>query len=175
MATAAPARAVDVPVGDKQRLTLDISNTTEGGYHFDNRNSAPIDPKNPTLTPSQRVDDHYGEWLNRLQVRAFLWKFNAGLRVDSALFFGTLSRSGARDLIDKELGPFGHPSDLALENRFAEELHSRYGTLLPGNVRGVVYPSKLWVGFKNEWIEASVGDFYLHLGRGVTVSVAQFV
>jgi hypothetical protein len=163
---ARPSRAVDVPIGDK-RLTLDISNTTELGYHFDNRNSAPIDLANPTLAPSQYIDDNYGDWFNRLQIRAFYWKLNAGVRLDSALFFRTLSRPGVQTLIRDKLGK----DYLALENRFNEELHSHYGARLPGDVRALVYPSKLWVGFKNEWVDATLGDYYLQLGRGLVFSV----
>ncbi len=163
---AATARAIDVPIKDKT-LTLDVSNTTEVGYHFDNRNTSPIDPRAPTLTPAQRIDDNYGEWFNRLQVRAFYWKVSAGLRLDSALFFHTLSRSRVQDLIRGELGR----DDLALENRFDEELHSHFGQALPGGGRGVVYPSKLWLGFKNDLVDVTAGDFYLQLGRGLVFSV----
>ncbi len=168
----ARAEAVDVPVGDKT-LSVDVSNTTEGGYHFHNRqiDLNPIDPNSPTLVPSQRILQSYGEWFNRLQVRAFYGKFSLGARLDSAMFFGTLTPEGVQRLIQTELGPYGHGSDLALENRFLEELHSRFGQNLGNGTRGLLYPAKLWLGFKNEWIDATLGDFYLQLGRGLTFSV----
>ncbi len=163
---ASSAAAIDVPVGG-QSLTLDVSNTSDLGYHFDNRNTPPIDPKNPTLAPLQRVDDDYGDWFNRLQVRAFYRKISLGFRLDSAVFFNTLDRGDVQRLIRERLGR----DDLALENRFGEELQSHFGAPLAGGGRGVVYPSKFWLGYKNDWLETTVGDFYQQLGRGLVLSV----
>lgn len=162
----ASASAIDVPVG-KDSITLDVSNTSDVGYHFNNRNTAPIDPKNPTIAPLSRLDDDYGDWFDRLQVRAFYKKFSFGLRLDSAVFFHLLDREGVQDYIREKLGR----DDLALENRFGEELHSHFGAPLPGGARGVLYPSKLWLGYKNDWLEATLGDFYLQFGRGLVLSV----
>lgn len=159
VATASPARAVDIEnVGD-ETLTLDISNTTELAYHFDNRNDAPVDPTNLTLIPGEHVDDKYGEWLNRLYVRAFYWRLSFGLRLDSAVFIDPLSRSDAQELIVSELGR----PDLNLENSFARELHSRYSH--------IVYPAKLWLSYSQPGFEATVGDYYAQLGRGLVFSV----
>ena|GEM_PF-336691 len=160
------ALAFDVPIG-KDAITLDVSNTSDVGYHFDNRNTAPLDPKNPTIAPLNRLDDDYGDWFDRLQVRGFYKKLSFGLRVDSAVFFRLLDRQGVQEFIREKLGR----DDLALENRFGEELHSHFGQLLPGGARGLVYPSKLWLGYKNDWLEATVGDFYQQLGRGLILSV----
>jgi hypothetical protein len=153
------AQAVDIPEVGDETLTIDISNTSELRYHFDNRNNAPVDPANPRLEPSQLVDDNYGEWLNRLYLRSYYWKFSLGLRLDSAVYFNTLDRQGAQDLVSDELG-YGN---LDLENRFNRDLHTRYSSL--------VYPAKLWIGFKHKWIEATAGDFYEQLGRGLVFSV----
>jgi hypothetical protein len=166
---AGAARAVDVSVppcevdpktGEEtcETLTIDISNTTEIGYHFDNRNVTTGDTPT-TLKPEEHVDDNYGEWLNRLYLRLFYWKLSLGARVDSAVYFATLDRQDAQDLIVEQLGA----PRLTLENAFAGELHSRYTS--------VVYPSKLWLGFKHEGFEATVGDFYEQLGRGLVFSV----
>ncbi len=163
---ASPTLAIDVPVGG-QSVTLDVSNTSDVGYHFDNRNTAPLDPKNPTLGPLQRIDDNYGDWFDRLQVRAFYRKFSLGLRLDSAVFYHTLDRTDVQKLVRERLGR----DDLALENRFGEELHSHFGAELPGGGRGVIYPSKFSLGYKNDWLDATAGDFYQQLGRGLVLSV----
>lgn len=160
------ASAIDVPVGD-DTLTLDVSNTSDVGYHFDNRNTAPLDPNNPTITPLNRLDDDYGDWFNRLQVRAFYKKVSFALRVDGALFFNTLDREGVQSLIRERLGR----DDLALENRFGAELQSHFGQPLPGGGRGVLYPSKISVGYKADFLDATLGDFYQQLGRGLILSV----
>jgi len=159
VATGSSARAVDIPDVGGETLTLDISNTTELAYHFDNRNDTPIDAATQSLNPTQYVDDRYGEWLNRLYLRAFYWRFSLGIRLDSAVYMGTMSRQDAQDLIVDKLGA----PDLALENRFGRELHSRYAP--------VVYPAKLWLGYSQPGLEATVGDFYAQLGRGLVFSV----
>ena len=159
MLLAGRARAIDFQDVGGETLTLDVSNTSELSYHFDNRNDAPIDATTQTLTPSQYVDDKYGEWLNRLHVRLFYWRFSFGLRLDSAVYIAPLSREGAQQLIVDKLG---HP-DLDLENRFGRELHSRFGS--------VIYPAKLWLGYAQPGMEATLGDFYAQLGRGLVLSV----
>jgi hypothetical protein len=157
--TLAPdAQAVDFDDVGGEHLTVDISNTTALAYRFDNRNETNL--AGQTLTPIQLVDDNYGEWLNRLYIRARYWKFSVGLRLDSAVFFHTFDRQRARDLIEERLGP---PGNLQLENQFAREMHTRYTTM--------IYPAKLWVGFKHKRYEATLGDFYMQLGRGLVFSV----
>jgi hypothetical protein len=155
-----PPCETDPDTGEEtcETLTIDISNTTEIGWHFDNRNVTTGELPT-TLKPEEHVDDHYGEWLNRLYLRLFYWKLSLGARVDSAVYFATLDRQDAQDLIVQELGA----PRLTLENAFAAELHSRYTSL--------VYPAKLWLGFKHEGFEATVGDFYEQLGRGLVFSV----
>lgn len=150
--------AVELPKVGGKPLTLDISNTTELLYHFDNRNHNQ-DPNKQSLRPNNWVDDNYVEWLNRVYVRSHYGKVSFGLRLDSAVYGRTLTRQQVQDLIIEELGR----SDLALENSFARELHGRYTNLL--------YPAKLWLRFRHKGFEATVGDFYAHVGRGLVLSV----
>jgi hypothetical protein len=153
---ASRAAAVEIEDVGGETLTIDISNTTEVGYHFDNRN---VTTTAGTLLPNQHVDDDYFEWLNRLYVRSYYWKVSFGLRLDSAVYAATLDRQAVQELIVDELGA----PDLDLENQFARELHTRYTNL--------VYPAKLWLGFKHDWFEVTAGDFYQQLGRGMVFSV----
>lgn len=153
------ARAVDIEDVGGETLSIDISNTSELGYHFDNRNDTPVGGATQTLIPSQRVDDRYGEWLNRLNVRLFYWRLSLGLRLDSVVYLDPLDRTQAQELIVEELGR----PDLELENRFGRELHSRFSP--------VVYPAKLWLGYSQPGLDATLGDFYAQLGRGLVFSV----
>ena len=52
VAFAGQAQAIDIPEVGDETLTIDISNTTELRYHWDNRNDAPVDPASPTLVSS---------------------------------------------------------------------------------------------------------------------------
>lgn len=151
------ARAIDIPEVGGETLTIDVSNTTQFAYRFNNRNSTSLGTGN--LAPEQFVDDDYGEWLNQLYVRSYYWKVSFGMRLDSAVWFNQLNRGEAQQFIIDELGA----PDLQLEERFARELHSRYNNF--------IYPAKLWLGFKHKRFEATVGDFYSHLGRGLVFSV----
>lgn len=159
MTVAPAARAVDIYDVGGETLTLDISNTTELAYRFDNRNDPPVDATNQTLQPAKYVDDEYGEWLNRLYLRAYYWRLSFGLRLDSAVYLAPLSRADAQELIVNELGS----PNLDLENTFARELHSRYSH--------VVYPAKLFLSYSEPGLEATAGDFYAQLGRGLVFSV----
>jgi hypothetical protein len=156
MLVAPRARAVDFEDVGGEPLTLDITNTSILGYHFDNRN---VTTGPNALLPSQHVDDNYGDWFNQLYLRLYYWKMSLGVRLDSAVFFNTLDRQGAQDLVIAELGA----PDLGLENDVSRELHARYSQL--------VYPAKLWIGFKHEGLDVTAGDFYQQLGRGLVFSV----
>jgi hypothetical protein len=150
------AAAVEIENVGGEPLTIDITNTTALGYHFDNRN---VTSAAGALVPNQLVDDNYGEWFNQLYVRLFYWKLSLGVRLDSAVFFRTLDRQDTQDLVIEQLGA----ADLGLENQLNRELNSRYTNL--------VYPAKLWLGFKHDALEVTAGDFYQQLGRGMVFSV----
>ena len=150
------AAAVEIAdVGD-ETLRIDISNTSTIAYRFDNRNSR---SESQRLRPERRVDDNYGEWLNRLYLRNYYGDFSLGVRLDSAIYFNTMTRLQAQQLVVEELGR----PNLDRENGFGRELHSRFTNL--------IFPSKLWLGYKHKWLQVTVGDFYAQLGRGLVFSV----
>ena len=97
---AGEALAVDIPDVGGETLTLDISNTSEIAYHFDNRNITT--EGTGTLKPEEHVDDNYGEWINRLYLRSYYWKFSLGVRLDSAVYFNTLDREDIQQLVIDE-------------------------------------------------------------------------
>ena len=93
VAVASNARALDVPGPKGEPIGLDVTNTTVVDYRWDNRNN-----QRDSFNPRPIVDDHYGEWIDRLNVQATWWRFRVGLRVDSAVYFLTPSRNDAQRL-----------------------------------------------------------------------------
>ncbi len=149
--TAAPAAAIDVPNVGGKPMAVDIVNTAAAVYHFDNRND---DPR----YASRYLDDHYGEILDRLDAQISWWRLQLGARIDAALYVGRPAATSA-DLQQKILD-----DEVLFEiNDARRELHSRY--------RNTVYPAKLWVTYTQAGIEATAGDFYAQLGRGLVFSV----
>lgn len=158
----ASAGAVEVPDVAGEPMLIDITNTAVGNYRFDNRND--------NADPSQlddvgtRVDDFYGEWLDRLNIQATWWRLRASVRVDAATFIGSLSRLDAKELAYESVAPdaTGHDkNDYA--NRYLRDLNTRF--------LNTYYPSKLSLGYTQPGIDATLGDFYVQLGRGLVFSV----
>jgi hypothetical protein len=126
--------------------TLDVTNTGALSYHFDNRNG-------------YLNDDNYGELVDHLNLQANWWRLTVGVRLDSSLYFDTVSRSEARARASAD-----SPVDRnETTNGDLSDLHSRY--------LRTVYPAKLWVGYNQPGLDVTLGDFYAQLGRGLVLSV----
>lgn len=154
----APAQAIDIPNVGGETMRVLLTNTSEVAYRFDNRDDNNAGTN--VLVPQNVVNDNYLESYNRLYARVDYWKFRLGVRLDSAVYALELDRQGVQDLVQDRLG---EPGNLSLENRLNQELHSRYTDL--------IYPAKLNLRFKHKRFEATLGDFYVHLGRGMVFSV----
>lgn len=152
------AHAIDIPDVGGETMRVLLTNTSEVAYRFDNRDDN--NAGTAVLVPQNVVNDNYFEFYNRLYARVDYWKFRASVRLDSAVYAQELDRQGVQDLIRDRIGEAG---DLSLENRLNRELHSRYTDL--------IYPAKLSLRFKHKRFEATLGDFYVHLGRGMVFSV----
>jgi hypothetical protein len=151
------ARALEINNVVGQTLTIDITNTSILNYHFDNRNLNLTDPVTV-------LDDKYGEWLNRLNVQVGYWRFRAGVRLDTAMYFNVLPFDDVPAKVDELVTRDTSSSDRNNRvNDFYRELNTRYVN--------TYYPSKLFVGYKQPGIDATVGDFYVQLGRGLVFSV----
>jgi hypothetical protein len=150
------ARAADVQVAGKP-LEIDVTNTSILNHHFDNENTQP-------KTPATRDDDNYNEWINRFNLQLSYWRFSAAVRFDSYLA-SRLSDSDITTLVQKDVATTAATSadQLALTNAYKFDLNTKY---LP-----TFYPSKLWITYQQPGIEATVGDFYVQLGRGLVFSV----
>lgn len=160
LGVAAPAHAIEVEDVGGEALVIDVTNTAAVAYRFDNRNDAAIG----TPAATTIVDDNYGEWLDRFNLQLYWWRLRAGLRLDSALFFAKTTRDEARDFAAEQLGPDStSPERNAYATSIFRDLHTRF--------RNTYYPSKLFFGYTAPGFEATAGDFYAQLGRGLVFSV----
>ena len=145
---------------------LDVTEASSVAFNVDNRNLG------NSAAVERLADDNWGLWYNRLNVQANWKKWQAGLRLDSALFFASpspadiglelleLRRGGNLD------GPFtpDEANFFVLKTLEAgEELSNRYINW--------VYPAKYYVGYTTPDVELTAGDFYAQLGRGLVLSV----
>lgn len=160
----APQGALAFGIGDEKKgeqFQLDITNSAYFTYRFDNRNAA----EQGEVPPTTIVDDTYGEWLDRFNIKGSYKKFSASIRLDTATFFDATPS-------DTELYEFAlsraRPGETGAEswnyvNSFKRELNTRF--------RNAYYPSKISGSFNTAGLELSLGDFYAQLGRGLVFSV----
>ncbi len=162
----APAAALETPNLGGKPVVIDSPNTAVTTYHFNNRNDSDLNP------PTQ-VDDNYGEFLDRLNIQGSWGRFRLGVRLDTAVYFHTVDRTGVAALVKDQTPAVDAaakadsrpPQAVAndITNDFYNELHSRF-------LRSI-YPSKLFVGYAQPGVDVTVGDFYVQLGRGLVFSV----
>ncbi|EYF05871.1 hypothetical protein [Chondromyces apiculatus] len=145
------AGAAEIGAIDGKPVTLDLTNTAVVDYRFDNRND---DRRYPT----RYVDDQFGEWIDRFNLQFFWWRLQLGVRVDTATYFITPSPGDAefQRLFSSDEVVFGRPD-------LVRELNTRF--------LNTYYPAKLYVSYSQSGVEATVGDFYAQLGRGLVFSV----
>lgn len=155
------ANAADVGEVGGAPVRLDISETSILKYHFDNRNDV------SSANVVNRVDDDYGEWLNRFNVSAAWKNWQAGVRFDTATYFHTpdaASFSPYESIAASDLA-YRYRSTYAVEGPCAS--HAADGT-----GRYCLYaPSKIYVTYATPDLEATVGDAYVALGRGLVLSI----
>jgi len=163
---AAPANAQEKPLLDKPTVT--VTETSVVKYHFDNRNTA---------TGADRVDDHYGEWLNRLNIQGTSGRFTMALRLDSAVYFSKPDPNKlAREDVAKAWANGPVPGEVRdPQGAWAENMRlsrtDTYGRLLSERYVNTIYPSKINLTYQSRGIEATVGDYYVQLGRGMVLAV----
>ncbi|MFI5299208.1 MAG: hypothetical protein ACHREM_14015 [Polyangiales bacterium] len=152
LAVTGPSRATDVGVVAGSPMRIDITETSIFAVHGDNRN-------NPTPYAVQQViDDHYTEWINRLNVTMAWASWQAGLRLDTATYLVTPNTS---DLVASgDLAPSAkHSADVALSYRYRDQYLVSY------------LPSKLYVTYGKPTFELTLGDGYVSFGRGLVLSM----
>lgn len=145
-------------------LTIDVTETAVLNYNFDNRNTKFADIKT-------RVDDHWGEWRNRLNLQASWWRLVLGIRVDSSEFFHT---PNPNTLTQEDLANRPPPLPGEIPPTDAEFIAARtqeYGVELSNRYLNSIYPSKVYLGYSAPGIEVTAGDVYAQFGRGLVLSV----
>jgi hypothetical protein len=96
-------------------------------------------------------DQGYFVWLNRLNL-VLGWKhFTVGARLDASIY-----ELRPADGIDST-------TDLQRARGLLSDGSTRY--------RNALYPAKLWLTYKNEGVEATLGDSYVQFGRGLVISL----
>lgn len=150
---------------DGEPVHLDVTEATSVLYNVDNRNSQPA-------SVVRRLDDDWGVWYNRLNAQASYGHFQAGLRLDSAWFYARPDPTETGlDLLRERHGgtlPSAYTADDAAffvqkTTEASRELATRYTS--------TIYPSKYYIGYSGRDLEATIGDFYAQLGRGLVLSV----
>jgi hypothetical protein len=161
LAFTAPAFAKDIGKYDRAPIRLDVTETALLNWHGDNLNTV------------KRIDDNYGEFINRLNVLLAWKQFQLGVRLDTAVYAGAPSLSEFRD-----------PSNgyTAAEIGSAEQqLPYRYRNtgLIQGNYKPSardpsVWPSKIWASYIKPKFELTIGDAYVSFGRGFVLNIRKF-
>lgn len=162
---AAPVWALEAGSLDGVPVNVDITESSSLVANTDNRNERRSDV-------NAQADDDWTLWYNRLNVQANWKGFQAGLRLDSAWFLQSRSPTDiSLSLLELENGgqlPQTFDEDDA---DFFVDKFFQAGDELQDRFVNWVYPAKYNLRYKNQHFEATVGDFYSQLGRGLVLSV----
>jgi hypothetical protein len=145
-------------LGDKP-VDVDVTEAGSFIYNFDNRNFRP--GKVDTAT-----DDKWGMFYNRLNLQSSWGRWQLGLRLDSAWFYtAPTAKEVARRMVDHQPAGTGSAQDYYDQegHQALNDLSTRY--------QNIIYPSKYYLGYTTPDFEATVGDVYAQLGRGLVLSV----
>jgi hypothetical protein len=140
---------------------VDVSNATTVLYATDNRDFSP----NQVATV---VNDDWGVFYNRLNVRAARGAFSLQLRLDTAWYFVSPDPTAAAlELVRRRPAD---PDGLSNPAYFRGKVYEAGGEL-SNRYLNWTYPAKLTASYKNRSGELMAGDFYAELGRGFVLSV----
>jgi hypothetical protein len=163
-ALAAHARAIEPGELAGEPVRLDVTEGSSFLYNADNRNTR-------AASVESRTDDDWSLWYNRLNLQAAWGRFQAGVRLDSALFVTSPDPAEiGLELLELRRGSREPPfSDD--DARFFVDKTLEAGTDLSNRYINWVYPAKYYVGYTTADVEATLGDFNAQLGRGLVLSV----
>lgn len=147
LAAAVPAHALELTRIEEQPLRLDVTATTLGIWHVDNRNRFPY-------------DDNYGELTNRINLNLGWGPLLGGLRIDTATYFNVPQ---ADVLARQHADPEDPLSYFDLRDQFAERLLVRY--------QDSYYLGKGFLTYSTPKLELTAGDSYVSFGRGLVLSM----
>jgi hypothetical protein len=145
------ADALELPKIWGKHLVLDVTEVSIVAQRFDSRQ---VDPLNE--------GGAWGEWINRLNATLDWNHFQVGFRLDSAVYWNTLSQqcSNPANTISSAAGPLDCSTLLP---KIARDDLTRY--------QNSIYPAKLWASYKHKGIDITLGDAYVQFGRGLVLSM----
>ncbi|MCC6214392.1 MAG: hypothetical protein IT376_05960 [Polyangiaceae bacterium] len=142
---------------------VDVTEASSLLYNADNRDTSAADV-------STLANDGWALWYNRVTLRASSGEWQAGLRLDSALF---LLRPNpvqiGLDLVELRARPL--PPGAVSDPVFFRRKVDAAGLELSNRYIDWVYPAKWDVGWTSRDLELTAGDFSAQLGRGYVLSV----
>ncbi len=155
---AGPALGFDAGKLGDQSVQVDVTNASTVMQNFDNRDTKPHQV-------TSVANDDWGVWYNRFNLQANSGAWNAGVRVDSAWFYTSPNPTEVALELTELRGPAPDAAGY-FRLRLTEA-----GTELSNRYINWVYPAKYYAGYTSPNVEATVGDFYAQLGRGLVLSV----
>lgn len=162
-ALARPAVALEPGALGATPVHLDVTESSSVLYNADNRDTSPGDV-------STLANDGWALWYNRLTLRASAGEWQAGLRLDSALFVVRPNPVQiGLDLVELRERPL--PPGAASDPVFFRRKVDAAGLELSNRYIDWVYPAKWDVGWTTRDLELTAGDFSAQLGRGYVLSV----
>jgi hypothetical protein len=145
-------------------MRVDVTEASSFLYNTDNRNTRPG-------SVESLADDDWALWYNRLNLQAAWEKWQAGLRIDSALYPTSPDPTAiALELLELRRGSLDPPFSPGEASFFVQKTLAA-GEELSNRYINWVYPAKWWVGWSSSNFEATAGDYYAQLGRGLVLSV----
>lgn len=159
------AAAVEAGKAGGEAIRVDITEATSVFYNVDNRNTRAGDVP-------RTIDDDWGVWYNRFNAQASWKKLQLGFRLDSAWFYTAKTPTD----VSLELLALRHGGTLPSsfnqsDAQFFEATTREAAGQLTTRYVSWIYPSKYYVGYTTRDVEATAGDFYTQLGRGLVLSV----
>ena len=159
------AGAAEIGGAGNEPIRVDVTEATSVYYNADNRNSR------PGSVPTH-LDDDWGVWYNRLNVQGSWKSWQAGLRLDSAWFYtAPHPTETALTLLRERRGGSTNPEYTPEEGAFFSNKVTEASGELATRYTSWIYPAKYYVGYTGRDVEATIGDFYASLGRGLVLSV----
>lgn len=169
LVTATPAHALDLPPLWGKPLTLEVTEVSIVAQRFDSREVNPINEGGA-----------WGQWINRLQAKLDWNHFTVGFRLDSAVYWNTLSQQCSNPnhnaVSTFNTVPAASGQILCSSSPNPQTLQTIYPAYMTDDLtryQNSIYAAKVWGTYTNRQIglEATIGDAYVQFARGLVLSM----
>jgi hypothetical protein len=172
---AADARALELKLLG-QPLRIDITESFTAAYHGDfGYMIIERDNTLPPTGPAPQLENHFYDVTNRLNVDIAWKRWRLATRFDTGVYFGTSDTvEFGRDPVTmapttKPANWCGSPTSMMVtaieQSRFCNVPQSGW----PGET--FFWPEKVALEYTGRSVEATIGDFYISVGRGMVLSL----